>query len=72
MVFGKLKKEFYSRKPKKFTWFAVVPIRLRDGRWIWLEKVCKYFETWRCGGIHYYVLSTNDVRYSTATNTNVL
>ena len=74
MIWGKLKKEYYSRMEKKdkTNWFTLFPIRLRDGRWIWLEKVYSYIETWRCGCGRYYELPVSDSRYSIKTNTNVL
>jgi hypothetical protein len=74
MIWGKLKKEYYSRMEKKdkTNWFAWRPMKLRDGRWIWMERVYAYWESWRAGGKTYFELPVSDVRYSTKTNTNVL
>lgn len=72
MISKKKRKDFYSRayKGSKLNWFAWRPIKLRDGRWIWLEKVYKYLETWRAGCGYYYELLQKDSRYSTSTVSN--
>ena len=56
MIWGKIKKEWTKRceKNDKPNCYVFLPHRLRDGRWVWFEKVYMYFETWRVWGAWYY------------------
>lgn len=42
MIFGKTKQQRYQMLTTKQLWFAWHPVRLRDGRTAWLERVHRY------------------------------
>lgn len=60
MIWGKKKTETIGdittriQEGESPNWYAWRPMKLRDGRWAWFEKVYSYFETWRVGGKTYF------------------
>ena len=56
MIWGKKDTKSYAGKTTKIrtgekpNWFALFPVHLRDGRWCWMQKVHRYFDTWWFGG----------------------
>lgn len=46
MIWGKTHKELEEQLLlKDMRWFAWHPVRLRDGRWVWLERLNRYYNT---------------------------
>jgi len=50
-------KEKVRQERKDKNWFTWYPVRLKDGRWCWLEQVrCEYWTSWGNSGYDYYLV----------------
>ena len=55
MIWGKTDKEKDDIQAKKDAhWFAWHPVKLEDGRWVWLEYMARRYYCYRQGGRYEY------------------
>lgn len=64
MIWGltNIEREKRRKEKKRLGWFAWYPVRLKDGRWCWLQRVTySFWGAWGCGsGYDYKIKERGD------------